>query len=67
MKFVGVLGLAMSLAACGLADVGTSAATAGKVAAEQAKQGQAAADKIKQDLEAANKAQAARLDDAEKK
>lgn len=51
-----VILLALSLAACGVADVGTSAATAAKLQAEQAKQVQDTAAQLTQKLDAANKA-----------
>lgn len=55
------------LLACGVADVGISAATTAKMQAEQAKQGKETMDRLKQDLDAASKAQAAQLAEAEKK
>jgi len=67
MRKVSMVLVMLTLAACGLADVGTATATSGKMAADQAKQGQATTEKVKQDLEAAAKAQAARVEEAEKK
>ena len=51
--------LPFCLMACGVADVGTAAATSAKLQAEQLKQGKETMDRVKQDLDAATKAQAA--------
>ena len=67
MRTMWICAVGLVLAACGLADVGTATATSAKLKAEQVKQGQALTDKVKQDLDAAAKAQAARLEEAEKK
>ena len=55
------------LTACGVADVGISAATTAKMQAEQAKQGKETMDRLQRDLDAASKAQAAQLAEAEKR
>jgi hypothetical protein len=52
-----VIASVLGLSACGVADVGTTAATTAKLQAEQAKQGQEAIAKIKTDLDAALKAE----------
>lgn len=52
--------LSLVLAGCGVADVGSSAATAAKLKADQVKQGQETAAQVTQKLEAANQAAAQR-------
>ena len=59
--------LSALLSACGLADVGTSAATAAKLQAEQAKEGKVMIDQAKQAVDAAAKVQEQQLAEAEKK
>lgn len=52
MRFVALL-LAMSLTACGVADVGTTAATQAKLQTDQAKQGQQLEERINSQVSAA--------------
>ncbi|MGE5385287.1 MAG: hypothetical protein ACM3SV_05280 [Betaproteobacteria bacterium] len=59
--------LALLVPACGVADVGTAAATNAKLSAEQARQGKEAADKVKRDLEAAAQDSQRRMEEAERK
>lgn len=54
MRFV--ILISAVLAGCGVSDVATTAATAGKLQADQAKQGKEAMDKVQTDLSAAMKA-----------
>lgn len=56
-----LVSISLPLAACGVADVGVTAATTAKIQAEQAKQGQQTLDKVKTDLEAAGQAQQQQL------
>lgn len=56
MRF-STIGLAMILAACGVADVGTTAATTAKLKADEAKQAQEAKDKLTADIAAAANAE----------
>lgn len=56
MGFLASLIASLFLAACGMADVGTSAATAGKMKAEQVKQGQETINQMNQKLESAGQA-----------
>ena len=66
MKFrTTVFALSLPLAACGVSDLATSAATNAKLQAEQAQQGQAVLDKTRSALDAAAKAQQDRAATAE--
>lgn len=64
MRVVSMVLMVFALSACGLADVGTSAATAAKVQAEQAKQDEQQIKKTEQELEAAAKLRGAREEKA---
>jgi hypothetical protein len=55
MRVIGVLLLAFSVVGCGVESAGT-AATIGKLQAEQAKQGKQTLDSVKASLDAANNA-----------
>lgn len=57
--------LSTSLAGCGLAETGATAATEAKAAAEQVKQGKELEEKVRRDVEAAQQAQADALRKAE--
>lgn len=66
MRIVGIA-LAALLSGCGLADVGTAAATNAKLQAEQIKQGKETTEKFKQSLEAATRENQQRQEQAEGK
>ena len=57
--------LSATLAGCGLAETGATAAAEAKAAAEQAKQGKELEEKVKRDVEAAQQAQSDALKKAE--
>jgi hypothetical protein len=57
--------LSTSLAGCGLAETGATAAAEAKAAAEQAKQGKELEEKVQRDIEAAQQANADALKKAE--
>jgi hypothetical protein len=59
-----ILLCALALSACGVADVGTTAATTAKLEAAQAQQGKETMDKVRTDLDAAAKADQQRLNAA---
>jgi len=64
MRVVSLGLMILALSACGLADVGTSAATAARVQSEQAKQGEQQIKKTEQELEAAARLREAREEKA---
>jgi hypothetical protein len=64
MRF-SILGLVMVLAACGVADVGTTAATAAKLKADEAKQAEEMKNKVTADIAAAVNAEQQRAKAAE--
>jgi len=57
--------LSASLAGCGLAETGATAAAEAKAAAEQAKEGKAVEEKVKRDLDAAQQTESDRLKKAD--
>lgn len=63
MRFLILTTLWLVLAACGVADVGLSAATTAKLQAEQARQAKETAAQIVQKLEASNQVTERRLAD----
>jgi hypothetical protein len=64
MRYVQLMAV-IALAACGVADVGTTAATSAKFAAEQSRQAQQDLEAAKAKIDAAMAAEQQRLRDAE--
>ncbi len=58
---------AFLVSACGVADVGTAAATNAKLQADQVRQAKETSDKVRRDLEAAARESERRMEEAEKK
>jgi ElaB/YqjD/DUF883 family membrane-anchored ribosome-binding protein len=65
MRFLFLVLATACVSACGLADVGTTAATVGKVQADQARQAQQDVDAAKAKIEAAMKVEEQRLREAD--
>ncbi|HYP80778.1 MAG TPA: hypothetical protein VEQ17_10845 [Steroidobacteraceae bacterium] len=61
-----LIGIAVLLTGCGLAETGAVATAGGASAAEQAKQARATEDRVRQQLEEAQKVRDESLKDAEK-
>lgn len=64
MRALFFFGISLALAACGVADVGLSAATNAKLQAEQARQARETSEQIKQQVEAINKTAEQRVAEA---
>ncbi|HEX8987495.1 MAG TPA: hypothetical protein VF816_06000 [Rhodocyclaceae bacterium] len=58
---IAAIAIVLSLSGCGVADVGTTAATTAKLQADAAKQGQQTMEKMQADIDAAQKAEQQRI------